>query len=328
MSTHGGNVWQGGAPKGWLDFSANLRPEGMPDWVREALTSAASEARYYPDIEMKRAREGIAAYAGVSYERILPTAGGTSAIDLTLRRGKGSVRAPEITFSEYAARARANGRMADHSIDDCEAGDTLVLCNPNNPTGSAVKPDEILSLCERANRRGAEVLVDEAFIDYCPEFSVRKEVKKGLLVVGSLTKILCIPGVRLGYVCADEDTISELQKLALPWELSAFAAAVAAVLPEHLEEMRDYARQNALRRARFAAELRALGIETLPSEANFLLCDFGRNMEKAAAYLKTKHILVRECRSFGLPGSFLRLAVRTQDENEILIGELEKCLKY
>ena len=328
MSGHGGNVWQGDGPEKWMDFSANLRPEGTPAWVTRALESAVSQARYYPDLAMKKARQGIAAYAGVLPECVLPTAGEMSAIDLALRGEKGSVRCLKPTFSEYAARAMANGRAALDSTEDCEAGDTVVLCNPNNPTGSTLQPEQILSLWERVDRRGAQLVVDEAFIDYCPECSVRAFVRRGLCVVGSLTKILCIPGVRLGYVCADRETILELQKIALPWEISAFAAAVAGELPKHLDAIRAYGRENALRRERFAERLLALGIKVQHSRANFLLCDFGRDTRKLTEILKTRGILVRECRSFGLPESFLRLAVRTQEENELLTGELEKWLKY
>ena len=89
--THGGNVWQGDRPEVWLDFSANLRPEGLPEWVKRALLAGVERARYYPDPEMKRARAGLAAYAGVEPERILPTPGGAAAIDLALGLDAGRV---------------------------------------------------------------------------------------------------------------------------------------------------------------------------------------------------------------------------------------------
>ena len=53
---HGGNVWEGGAPEKWLDFSANLRPEGPPDWAKDAMRRALSDVRYYPDRAMAAAR--------------------------------------------------------------------------------------------------------------------------------------------------------------------------------------------------------------------------------------------------------------------------------
>ena len=70
--THGGNVWQGEGPKHWLDYSANLRPEGAPEWVKSALLRAVDSAAYYPDPEMKRARRAMA-QASRALVMLLPT---------------------------------------------------------------------------------------------------------------------------------------------------------------------------------------------------------------------------------------------------------------
>ncbi|MBQ3761413.1 MAG: histidinol-phosphate aminotransferase family protein [Clostridia bacterium] len=326
--THGGNVWQGSSPDEWLDFSANLRPEGTPAWVEKLFRRAAENVRYYPDPSMREAKRGLAAYANVDEDRILPTAGGAYAIDLMLSQGRGRVLIDEPTFGEYAARAKAHGRLCA-SADDMQIapGDTRVLCNPNNPTGETLSREQVLSEYRRVMSFAGELVVDEAFIDYCPECSVRTDVTKGLTVVGSLTKILCVPGVRLGYICADREKIALLGETALPWQLNAFAALIAAELPMHLDDIRRDAVLNAARRAEFAAQLRALGASVFPSGANFLLCDFGQDMEQAVRRLKARRILVRSCASFGLGKSFLRLAVKTEEQNELLVEELKQCLK-
>ena len=64
---HGGNVWEDGKPEMWMDFSANLRPEGTPIWVMQAMQDALFHTRYYPDRAMKAAKHGLSAYAGVSF---------------------------------------------------------------------------------------------------------------------------------------------------------------------------------------------------------------------------------------------------------------------
>ena len=324
---HGGNVWISGDPSEWLDFSANLRPEGPPSWVLEAYHAAAETLRFYPDPEMKRVRKGLASFLGVPEECVLPTAGGVAAIDLALALRSGTVLLDSPAFSEYAARAEARGRTcADAAERTVCPGDTRVLCNPDNPTGRAFSREEALALHDSAAELGGELLVDEAFADYCAECSVRGRVCRTLTVVGSLTKILCIPGARLGYVCASPENIARLQGLALPWQLSAPAAAVAAELPAHLPELTETERVNARRRTAFAKALEGLGARVLPSRANFLLCDFGRDMTGTAAALKERGILVRTCASFGLAGNWLRLAVRTEEENGRLIGEMKECL--
>ena len=279
---HGGNVWEAGKPSDWLDFSANLRPESTPGWVMRAMQAALGNARYYPDRAMRAARAGLAAYAGVPEACILPTAGGAAAIDACIALHPGRVRTEAPSFGEYAERAAVHHR--EHALWDGSfaSGDLLMIGNPNNPTGSARSREEILALHEQAASSCAGLAVDEAFIDFCPEHSVRKDVSQGLTVVGSLTKTLCIPGVRLGYVCASPEVIARIERQALPWSLNMLAAEIAAQLPAHLKDIRRDAECNARRRERLAGCLQAHGARVEPSQANFLLADFGRGFRGPA----------------------------------------------
>lgn len=319
---HGGNVWENGVPSKWLDFSANLRPEGTPQWVQDVMVKALDDAQYYPDLAMTKARKGLAAYAGVAYSCVLPTAGGAAAIDLALSLSCGKVHLQSPTFGEYAQRAGVRGRALANWDDEIEPGDTLVLCNPNNPTGRALSSNEVLKIHKKAAAHRATLIVDEAFIDYCPENSVREHLSNNLIIVGSLTKTLCIPGVRLGYVLANADVIAQLQRKSLPWSLNMLASAVAANLPNHLDEMKADAALNKARRAQLIEAFAARGATVHPSQANFLLVDFGRDMTDIALKLREAGILVRTCASFGLGAQFLRLAVKTQLENERLVNAI------
>ena len=323
---HGGGVWETGDPAEWLDFSANLRPEGPPAWVLETLRDTLEDIRYYPDLKMTRARRGLAAFTGLPEEWILPTAGGTAAIDLALARFSGCVYIRQPAFGEYVRRAETRGRRHAAWNGTCGPEDTLILANPNNPDGSVRSREELLDLHEKVYAAGAELVADEAFIDYCPEYSLRKQVRPGLTVVGSLTKILGIPGIRLGYLCAVPEAVRELEKQMLPWSLSAQAAETAARLPEHTGEIRKDTELNRQRREAFGRRLKELGAEVAPSRSNFLLADFRRDMTEAAEKLKARGILVRTCGSFGLENSFLRLAVKTETENGRLIAALEEIL--
>ena len=324
---HGGNVWDEAQPGDWLDYSANLRPEGTPEWAMETMRRAIKDTRYYPDRQMRAARAGLAAALGVDAACVLPTAGGAQAIDLALSLNHGRVLVQEPTFGEYAERARANGRAVAEDRN-AQPGDTRVLCNPNNPTGEAVEPARVCAEASVLRERGASMLVDEAFIDYCPAYSVRKSVQPGLTVVGSLTKILCIPGVRLGYVCAAPEVIRALDARMLTWSLNSFASAIAAELPRHMREIEADARATDARRAALARALEDMGARVYPSHAPFLLVDFGRDMAQTAQALRARRILVRTCESFGLPPTHLRLAVKTEAENARLLNALRECMKY
>ncbi len=324
---HGGNVWEGNRPDQWLDFSANLRPEGTPEWVMQTMAAAVRDTRYYPDRSMTAARRGLAAYLGVAEEQVLPTSGGASAIDLILLLQTGAVYTWPVTFGEYAERANVRNRRTGVWEGRCAHGDTVFLCNPNNPTGHALSRDEMLRIGEHVIAQGGTLAVDEAFIDYCAGSTVRHDVRQGVSVVGSLTKTLCIPGVRLGYVCAAPEVIQKLEAAAVTWSLNTFAAAVAAELPRHLSEIREDADRNLRRREHLTMLLQALGARVFPSQSNFLLVDFGRDMTECVRALKARNILVRTCASFGLPPSCLRIAVKTEAENEKLIEALKKGLE-
>lgn len=327
---HGGNVWQGESPAMWLDFSANLRPEGQPDWVHRLMADALNLTRYYPDRTLAQACRGIAAYAHVPERCVLPTAGGIAAIGLACAISHGSVLITPPTFGGYGEAAAAYGKSTGEYTcpDKLHPGDLRFLCNPNNPTGEALSSREVLAEWALCREKSATLAVDEAFIDYCPENTVRLEAaaRDGLIVVGSLTKSLCIPGIRLGYMIACEETIAMAKKRQLCWPLNALAMAVAAELPMHGDELAADRLANAERRTAFANGLKALNAEIYPSQSNFLLAAFDRSMTLTADELQAQHILVRRCGSFGLDDHHLRLAVKTEEENRRLLDALKRSL--
>ena len=156
---HGGNVWQGNSPAQWMDYSANIRPEGAPDWVKDALLSALDKLPYYPDQEMKRAREALSEYLNMPAEYVLPTAGGISAIDLAAHlHGTGMMQFTPC-FQEYSLLSGNRGKTignipiltgrhiigdpAEQAKDKLFEGCTVWLCNPLNPIGCAFAAEQI-----------------------------------------------------------------------------------------------------------------------------------------------------------------------------------------
>ena len=324
---HGGDVWQGGAPGEYLDFSANLNPEGPPQWVRAAMLRGLENARFYPDLRQGAAVAGLSAHLGLPEACILPTAGGIEAIACAAGLSKRHAVA-QPTFQEYGALCGAHRDVKRSELADYrpEPGETLWLCNPNNPTGEALPRGDVSALLEKLEAVGGRLVVDEAFIDYCPEHSVRYAVcdHPALIVLGSLTKVLAIPGVRLGYLAAHPSAMEGLRERLLPWRLNCVADAVAAALPGHGAEFREIRRLNTVRREAFAAALAAIGVKAHPSDANFLLCDFGRDMRPEIERLRKRGILVRPCGMFpGLTHGHVRLCVRTEGENGRLVAALK-----
>ena len=174
---HGGDVWRGPSPDVILDFSANLNPEGPPEWVRAAMLRGLENARYYPDLRQAAALAGLSAHLGLPEACVLPTAGGIEAAACVAKRlDNHAVIQP--TFQEYGALCGGHRDVLRSELADYRplTGETLWLCNPNNPTGDALPRPAVLALLERLEVAGGRLVVDEAFIDYCPEHSVRGAV--------------------------------------------------------------------------------------------------------------------------------------------------------
>lgn len=338
---HGGNVWQGEKPSEWLDFSANLRPEGPPDWVKTALAEGMQNARYYPDLRMARAKAALADYLGVDPSCILPTSGGVSAIRMVnlLKSRETLLFTP--CFCEYERYAQSPVRKVlllmpnrTLALPDAHtiAADSIVwLANPMNPVGYAFDAAQIEALLECVEAEGSYLAVDEAFIDYCPEHSAVSLIghHERLIVTGSFTKILGIPGVRLGYLCAQKSVLKALEKYAVAWELNCFAEAVACALPAHREEICADARENARRREKMTDALRRMGAYVYPSMSACILVDFGRSVKEIAEKLKERKMLVRECADFDgvSDGNHLRLAVKDEASNEKLLGAIKEVMQ-
>ena len=362
---HGGYVWQGEKPSDWLDYSANLRPEGAPRWVRDALQAGMENIRYYPDPTMRRARLALAEYLGLDQAQVLPTAGGISAIDLTAQLPATGALLATPCFGEYemlcvrhglsvhkasllrkrheiggAGRGaftpphttllREIGDPATQLKDALFEGALVYLCNPLNPVGAAFTRDQVEKLLNHVEAAKGHLVVDEAFIEYCPQHSVVELIARHprLLVTGSMTKILGIPGVRLGYLCASPEVIDQLSGRQITWELSCFAESVACALPEHKRDILLDGEMNARRRNHLRAGLEKLGVFVYPSEAAFVLADFGMPVAPLVKSLKNRHILVRECMNFdGLgDGQHLRLAVKDEKSNERLLQALREAM--
>ena len=343
---HGGNVWQGNSPAQWLDYSANIRPEGAPGWVKDALMGAMDKLAYYPDPTMKKAKRALSDYLELPDEYILPTAGGISAIDMATHLHSTGMLQFTPCFAEYSMLSENRGKPvgniplltgrhivgdpAEEAKDRVFEGCTVWLCNPLNPIGCAFTPEQIERLLTFVEEKNGWLVVDEAFIEYCPEHSVVGLIKEHerLLVTGSMTKILGIPGVRLGYLCAQPQVLEKIGKYQLTWELSCFAEAVLCALPDHKAEVQNDCEINARRQNHLRRGLEGLGVYVYPSEAAFMLADFGKPVEGLIEKLKAKGILVRQCMNFeGVnDGQHLRLAVKDEVSNDKLIAAIREEL--
>ncbi|MHB1390061.1 MAG: threonine-phosphate decarboxylase CobD [Thermoleophilia bacterium] len=328
-----------------LDFSASISLLGPPAGVTAAIRKTAGEIAYYPEEDAAGLRSAMADYLGVFPDEIVPGNGSIEVIYWLLRTlAPARALIVEPTFSEYRRACLAAGTAVDawqlqeedsFALDVRQlrpAGHDLVcLCNPNNPTGYLIPPDELAWLWRQCRVAGAELVVDEAFIDFAGEGAslLSFGAATGLHVVRSFTKSHALAGLRLGCLVTDAVFARRLRDVMPPWNINAFAAAAGIAAMADGGYLLRLRCENTMVRAQLFKDLAALpGLKPLPSEANFILCRLERaDSGELAQRLARTGILVRDCRSFeGLGDRYIRVAVRPERENYQLVAALRKAL--
>ena len=299
------------------------------DGIREAVEAELANVWMYPEESYSDFRVTVADWIGTTADRIVP-AHGTQALigtlaGLFLDPGD-AVVVPRPTYGLYAQVSATRGAnvhrvpLRDLRIDleamaataaDVEAK-VVWICDPNNPTGSLAHRDEWETFLD-ALPETCVAIVDEAYADYVdPESRLQREgdVEAGrpLVVLRTLSKLFGIAGLRLGYAIADPQLAHYMDVVQEPFNVNraAIAAGLACLAdPEQIEK-----RRLAVAEARdvLCERLRAVGVEPLPSQTNFVLVDTGADGAALAAALAEEGLLVRAGGEYGLHG-FVRITV-------------------
>ena len=325
-----------------LDFSANINPLGLPDWLRPLINSKISSIVHYPDPDCTSLVEAFSARYGVLQEEVLAGNGSSEILYLLLRVLK-ATRAliPVPAYGDYATAAEAAGLRVEKMFLKEEDGfaldlgaletrlgreELVIIGQPNNPTGLLFDPEALRQMARRYP--SATFIVDEAFADFIQGMdSLSRNRPPNVIVLCSLTKFFAIPGLRLGCAIMNADTASRMRQVIPPWSVNAFAQAVGEVAlrdGRYTERTREFVREQ--RKSLFRDLKSFPGLTVYPGQANFLLVRIDRKDIDAtglAQRLLGKGIAIRVCDNFdGLDSRFFRVAVRTAEENGKLCSEL------
>ena len=356
LNGHGGNINQicskyGLNPDEIIDFSASINPLGCPEGVRKAISEKFNDIRNYPDSECTGLRKVIADKVHCSESNIIIGNGSNELFYLiprALKPKQGILLQP--TFSEFKdALCNANVEVVEivndsgrfpiinkdiRRLKNIKDG-MVFLCNPNNPTGQLTLKEEILELVKDNTNR--LIVADEAFMDFVDEdekYSVIKEapLMDNLIVVRSLTKFYGFPGLRLGYLVANESTVNKLMQFKEPWTVNTFAqiAGQVAINDEAFAaNTREYvSREKAFLYDRLS---RIKGIRPFQPSVNFILVRI-HNAEITSSqiqdFLIKDKIIIRDCSNFvGLSEKYFRVAVKTREENQKLLSALKLIME-
>jgi threonine-phosphate decarboxylase len=332
-----------------LDFSANINPEGPPAAVFSTLRQSLDDLSVltnYPEIGEPALRSALSTYTGVRSENIAVANGFVPLLEAALRALPiRKCLLPVPAFLEYRrtltlARVEVIPHVLtpesdfSYDIDAVLRGshDAILLANPQNPSGVLCARNVLLELTAKAAERDLFLLLDEAFIDYCPEASLTEAINRfpNLIVFRSVTKFFGMPGLRVAYAAANFRTSAMLHETIPPWSITTLASrAVCAALGD--EVYADHSRAlNQERRIRLKKDLEALSLRTEPSAANFLLFRLPSFVDAAEFWERMvldQQIVLRQCANYEvLPDRYLRAAVRNDQENSRLVEALAQTL--
>ena len=315
------------------NFSSNVWHAGVNQGLVERLQQNLESIGRYPSPDAAEAAALAAKYHGLPSGYCLFTNGATEAFYLIAQlfsKQDATVFVP--TFSEYEDASRLYGLylhfMERGSLTDAEIKTALVfICNPNNPDGRVNAREEIRTLLIRYPK--SCFVIDEAYMDFSllqescipllEEFS-------NLIIVKSLTKLFCIPGLRAGYILCQAAVRQKLQEYKMPWSVNSLAIEAAKYIFAQYEKIKPAMRE-ALEESRyFQAQLSKIeGLEVIPSETTYFLLRLkGGTAGALKEYLAHEHrILVRDATNFrGLTGEHIRVASQSKEKNNHLAEAL------
>jgi len=252
-------------------------------------------------------RRALAFEPTYSMHRLISQGTGTSYV--------GVPRAPEVPLSATSVVSA----IAEHRPD------VVFLCSPNNPTGAALESDVVEAAYDALLATGAGMLVvDEAYAEFSHRPSAVGQLagRPRLVVTRTMSKAFAFAGARLGYVGADPAVIDALLLVRLPYHLSTITQAAARAALAHADELLASVEAIKVQRDRMVVELSRLGLETVASDANFLL--IGRFADQRATWraLLDRGVLVRDV---GLPG-WLRVTAGTESETTTFLDAMKEVL--
>jgi histidinol-phosphate aminotransferase len=329
-----------------VKINQNENPYDLPEDLKRRVLDAALSRPWsrYPDFDPRELVQSLAEYSGWRPDGILAGNGSNELIEalLLVTVGPGTrVVIPEPTFTLYALLTGILGGEAIRVslgpdleyqpavlVEAARRGEAAltIVCSPNNPTGSALTADEVRRLCTEAP---GLVVVDEAYHEFSGRTMVPLlEEHANLIVLRTFSKAMALAGLRVGYLLASPQLVSEVNKARLPYNINFFSQLAARAVLEDRGTLEANVRRLVQAREALAASLaRLAGLRVYPSEANFLLLELAEADPKAVfESLYSRGILVRDVTSYPRLSRCLRVSVGSEEENRLFLDALAVAL--
>ena len=335
-------------------FSANVNPLGISPLLRDTLAKHVDAITSYPDREYTQLRKSICAYTGANFENIIVGNGSTELISLfiqTTHPKKALILGP--TYSEYEREISLEG---GHTLyyplkeennfqmdveDFCrqlnDSLDLLVLCNPNNPTSTAVARKDMRKILDCALQYGISVMVDETYEEFTPEGSKISSIPltnnyNNLIVLRGISKFFAAPGLRLGYaVTGNPDLLKYINTKKNPWTINSLAEIAGCIMfsdKDYIDKTKALITGERQRMYDILSSWKT--VKVYPSCTNFLLVRILQEdvtSDMVFDHCIRKGLMIRDCSTFPfLDSSYIRFCVMSPEKNNELLEAFREIL--
>lgn len=291
-------------------------------------------------------------YFGINQKKIVVGNGAAELIKSLMAQIEGKVGVTYPTFEEYPNRLAKEAVVpfvpgnADYTYGVAELeeffGDkgigTLLLVNPDNPSGNFVGKKDVLDLAVWCEASGIMLVVDESFVDFTVGYEGNTlltdetlDAHKNLIVVKSISKSYGVPGLRLGVLASGRtELIDAMKKDVAIWNINSFAEFYMQIYNKYDSFYKDACRKFQAERDRFCKELSGVSfLRVIPSNANYFLCEVtGKytSRELTETLLSKFNVLIKDCGSKkAMAGkNYVRISVRGAEDNDFLVKALKE----
>lgn len=335
-----------------LDFCYLVNPYFPPQKMIDELQSSFSTLlREYPSgMYVNSLLAGK--YFNVRQSYIVVGNGAAELIKSLIEQQQGKIGVIYPTFEEYPHRVSPDQIVSympsnadlKYGVEDIEQffGDkkisTLLLINPDNPSGNYIKVTDVLKLTVWAKQKGIQMIVDESFVDFTDHFKENSllkndilEANDNLVVVKSISKSYGVPGLRLGILASSNTQLIDfIKKDVSIWNINSFAEYYMQIFGKYASDYDKACEAFIRERNRFFDKLSMIPIlRVIPSQANYFLCEVKGGLtarELTFILLKKYGIFIKDCTTkTGLRDKeYVRIAIRDSQDNDMLIGALKE----
>ena len=334
-----------------VKFGANVNPLGLSPRASQAIARHIELLSSYPDRDYTSLRNTISRYCNIPADFILPGNGSSELISLLIQE-----RSPKHTlilgptYSEYSRELSFSGSTQEYyhlqeSMDfepdipdlcrKLEQGyDFLILCNPNNPTSSAISKKDLRDLIHFCAEKDIFVMIDETYVEFAPDISAITAVPltqefTNLMVLRGVSKFFAAPGMRLGYgITGNRKFLEKMREKQTPWSLNSIGAFAGEIMLQDEEYIQQTRQLILSERDRMIDELKSISTyKVYPAYANFILLKIQKDGLTSYDVFEAcirQGLMIRDCSSFQcLEGEFVRFCIMMPEDNSRLVNVLK-----